>query len=321
MLLILSALPLTGCYATSRLLSSRNAVKVFSNPQRNSDRQLLLANHQVDQTPRQFRIGAYNIAHGRGNGSDNWQGGDKQERKARLQEIARFLKSSDLDVVVLNEVDFDSTWSHGVNQAEFLAAEADYPYRVEQRNFDVAAPFYKWRFGNAVLSRHPISQTRRLKYPAYARWESTLAGQKNGVVCTIDLPEGQQIRVLPVHLSHRSESVRIASAKVIAEERNRSGPPLIAIGDFNSTPVDYPRAETDRQGRTALSWLLYEGGFSASVPTTPAARQLTFPSTSPNRAIDWILVDERLQVVSQTVPAIELSDHRPIIGVVELMQQ
>jgi endonuclease/exonuclease/phosphatase family metal-dependent hydrolase len=314
LLLIAAFLSLTGCYATSRLLSPSRAVQVFAERSSNSGDESVATGFSKTG---KLRIGAYNIAHGRGNGSDNWDGDDQGERERRLREIAAFLRDSDLDVVVLNEVEFDSSWSHRVNQAEFLAREAGFPYRVEQRNFDVAVPFYSWRFGNAVLSRHPISAARLVEYPAYARWEGILAGQKNGVVCTVDLPNGEQARVLAVHLSHRSERVRIASARMIAEERKRERPPLIAVGDFNSTPTEYPHAESDTSGQTALSCLLDEGDFTTLLPSANAVEQMTFSSTSPSRIIDWILVDDRLQLLSQQVPPLTLSDHRPIIGVIE----
>ncbi|MBT4866697.1 MAG: hypothetical protein HON53_16460 [Planctomycetaceae bacterium] len=339
LLLIAVFLSLTGCYTSSRLMSSSRAIQVFDNPSYNSVVNLgatgvsavQRASHWRDasgtrpsmaDTTQSFsksgrlRIGAYNIAHGRGNGSDNWDGGNQGEREDRLREIAAFLRDSELDVVVLNEVDFDSSWSHRVNQAEFLAREAGFPYRVEHRNFDAALPFYSWRFGNAVLSRHPISAARLVEHPAYARWEGILAGQKNGVVCTVDLPNDNQVRVLAVHLSHRSERTRIASARMIAEERKREGPPLIAIGDFNSTPTDFPHAEPDASGQTALSWLLGEGGFTTLFPATEDIGQMTYSSTTPVRVIDWILVDDELRLLSQEVPPLTLSDHRPIIGVV-----
>ncbi len=317
LVLIAVFLSLTGCYTGSRLLSPFKAVQVFAEQSNNSSGELQSNSERNVSNSERLRIGAFNIAHGRGSGSDNWDGGDRSERERRLREIARFLRDADLDVVVLNEVDFDSSWSHRVNQAEFLAREAGFPYRVEQRNFDAAVPFYSWRFGNAVLSRHPISAARLVEYPAFARWEGILAGKKNGVVCTVDLPDGKQVRVLAVHLSHRSERVRIASARMIAEERERKGPPLIAVGDFNSTPVQYPHAETDTTRQTALSWLLDEGGFTTLLPQADAVQQMTFPSTSPNRVIDWILVDETLQLLSQEVFPLQLSDHRPIIGVVD----
>ena len=256
-------------------MSPWNDVKVFADGAANE--------RLVDSPSTTLRIAAYNIAHGRGTGNDNWNGGDKAEREQRLRDIARFLRDANLDVVVLNEVDFDSSWSHRVNQAEFLAREAGFPFHVEQRNIDAAIPLVSWRFGNAILSRYPISSTRLIDFPAYSRWETVVAGKKKGVVCTIDLLEGRQVRVLAVHLSHRSETVRVASARIIDRERQRAGPPLIAAGDFNSTLLTFPQSEVDQTGQSALSLLLEPQSFATSVLPQPTEQDLTFSSLSPKR--------------------------------------
>jgi len=74
--------------------------------------------------------------------------------------------------VVLNEADFDATWSGGINQAQWIAKHAGYPYHVEQRNYDVSLPFFKPRFGNAILSRWPILDAEQIELPAVSKWES-----------------------------------------------------------------------------------------------------------------------------------------------------
>jgi hypothetical protein len=46
--------------------------------------------------------------------------------------------------------------------------------------------------------------------------------------------------VLAVHLEHRSEAVRVESARMIVALAKAKPIPLIAAGDFNSTPADFP---------------------------------------------------------------------------------
>jgi endonuclease/exonuclease/phosphatase family metal-dependent hydrolase len=82
-------------------------------------------------------------------------------------------------------------------------------------------PFCSFRWGNVVLSRYPIQETSLVDYPAHSTWEALLAGKKRGVVCTVELPEGRRIRLLAVHLEHRSEPVRYRSAQVIERLRRR----------------------------------------------------------------------------------------------------
>ena len=131
------------------------------------------------------RILCYNIAHGRGPVDSNSEGGNRQVREDRLNKIAELLKNINADVVVLNEVDFDTSWSYSVNQAAFLAEKAGYAYRVEQRNLDFRFLLWKWRFGNAVLSKFPISKAEVIDLPGYSALETALAGKKRGIFCEI----------------------------------------------------------------------------------------------------------------------------------------
>ena len=133
-----------GPYLVSRMVANQNRIRSFE--------------FDVGQ-PRSaspaLRVVSFNLAHGRGPTDDNWEepGMDKWDR---IQKIAKLLKTLDADVVVLNEVDFNSSWSGGQDQAAAIATEAEYPYLVEQRNLDFRVLHRRWNFGNAILSKSPI---------------------------------------------------------------------------------------------------------------------------------------------------------------------
>ncbi len=258
-----------GWYALSRLTSPLRAVKLIS----------ASAKQEARAEPlKELRIAIYNIAHGRGLADGNWSGGDKDAKLARLRKIAALLAAEKPDVVVLNEVDFDSTWSGGVNQAEVIARAMPLANRAEGRNLDVSLPFFTVRCGNAVLSRFPITDARLVKFPGYSTLETIGAGRKKGLLCTLLLPGDREVRILAVHLEHRSEEVRIAAALVIGELAADEGPPLVAAGDFNSTPKSYPRATPDASGR----------------------------------AIDWVLAPASWRIAEHRPLDSKLSDHRPV---------
>jgi endonuclease/exonuclease/phosphatase family metal-dependent hydrolase len=276
--------------------------------------------------PDALTVVSYNIAHGRGSGSDNFNGEDAETRAHRLDEIAAFLREQDADIVVLNEVDFDTTWSHGVNQARHIAEAAGYPHRVEQRNFDVSVPLFRAAFGNAILSRVPIIEASRIPYPALSRVEAALAGHKQGVVATLAFSDGA-VRVAAVHLSHRDETVRHASAALLLGQV-ADGPPLIVAGDFNSVLRGMPGWEANEEaagggpgaegpsaeGQSALDLMA-----SSALVGHPANRaRSTYPSTAPALTLDWVFVDPRLTVQTLQAPAGSLSDHLPLVAVVGL---
>ncbi|MFW6085484.1 MAG: endonuclease/exonuclease/phosphatase family protein [Gemmatimonadota bacterium] len=264
------------------------------------------------------RVLAWNIAHGRGDAEPgllrNWRG-SRPERLVRLRRIANVIRNVDADVVVLNEVDFDAGWSHGVDQAEFLADATGYPFRVEQRNFDVRIPFESWEFGNALLSRLPVEEVRRVELPAYSGLEEWLVGSKEAALVRLGTASAP-LAVVPVHLSFRSEPTRRAAVAVFDSLARATTEPLILAGDFNTAPPGWPAvADT-----TALGELLELGWTSPRAEGPPTRDELTFPTYAPMESRDWILAEPPLRIIESRVlrDAERLSDHAPVVAVVSL---
>jgi endonuclease/exonuclease/phosphatase family metal-dependent hydrolase len=260
----------------------------------------------------QLRLACYNIAHGRGLAESNWQGGSRAERTTRLDQIAQLLRNLNADIVVLNEVDFDSTWSHSINQAQYLAELAEYAHWTEQRNLDFRLLAWKWRFGNAVLSKYPIVEASVVDLPAYSTWEPILAGKKRGVVCDIQVGD-QRVRIIGAHLSHRSESVRVASAALLGEIAAERRLPTFVAGDLNSTPPGFPESDRAPDGGNAIGALDRSRLFRRSPQNQPVGdHDLTYHSADPRSVIDWILIPSDWHFLRYGVERSQLSDHRPV---------
>ena len=253
-----------------------------------------------------IRVACYNIAHGRGIADSNWSGGTLKERMDRLDKIGELLKKIDADVVVLNEVDFDSSWSHSVNQAEYLAKVAGYPFRVEQRNLDFRLLWWKWRFGNAILSKTPISGACVINFPDYRWWETLLAGKKRAVKCEVAF-NGSHHVIVGAHLSHRSEALRVQSAQVLVNCVHRGLYPVVIAGDMNSTPAGFPNHQVDANDRNAIE-VFEQSGTACRYSDRQA---MTFPSTRPQMMIDWILISNDFSFQDYQVLKSDLSDHLP----------
>ncbi|MDC7223702.1 MAG: endonuclease/exonuclease/phosphatase family protein [Spirochaetales bacterium] len=260
-------------------------------------------------------VASYNIAHGRGGryGASNWQDRSKEELLHHLDLLARQIRLSGADVVVLNEVDFSARWSFNYNQAKHIAEKGGYPYVVEQSNIRITLPFFKLSFGNALLSRYPIGETAFLDFSPYSRAEDLFAGNHDGAVCFIEGPAGT-VAVGAVHLEHRSEETRLIAARRIAQFSEKLDGPFIIMGDFNSTPAGSPHAQTTPDGGNALTYLLTEGGFTSSSPLSAGENYLTFPSDSPVKAIDWILTKGGLSPERTRTIASPLSDHLMVVA-------
>lgn len=311
LVLILIVAILVLPYFQSRYYSDANRIRSFG-PAATSE--------NAEQFDPVLRIASYNIAHGRGLAESNWNGGSHQERMLRLEKIAELIRSLDADIVVLNEVDFDSSWSGGINQAEFLAEAAGFPYRVEQRNLDMRFLFWTWRFGNSILSKHRIESAAVIDLPGYRTTETWLAGKKRGINAAVTA-NGQSVRVLGVHLSHRSEALRTQSADQLVSIAARSRLPTIIAGDLNSTPSGFPNAQTSVDGRNAID-ILSGAQLERNPQQPPVSDQtLTFHSSAPKSVIDWILIPSGFQFSSYRVHPSELSDHRPIVAEFSLPSQ
>ena len=268
-----------------------------------------------------LRVLTYNIAHGRGARSmDNWEG-TAEEKRARIARIAQLIAETDADIVVLNEVDFRCTWSGHQNQAAAIAQAAGYPYWVEQRNLDLQFLYGSWKFGNAILSRVPIVAAEPLDLPPRAAWEHVLAGSKQGVVATVELPDKRQLRVAAIHFDTRGEALRVASALALLEAVVESDVPLLAAGDFNSTPSSYPLSRQSETGENALDLLLASEAFTTQPLCEPALEELTFRSFEPINAIDWVLIPADWELAEYRVLDSQHSDHRPVIAEIELPAQ
>jgi endonuclease/exonuclease/phosphatase family metal-dependent hydrolase len=301
---------LVGCAILYRVLSPFTVVQSMT-----------LQQHLTSAEQRpivSLRVGSYNIAHGRGGQLEatNWDGGIPADKRERLRRIGSLLSAQKVDIAVLNEVDFRSVWSGNLDESRIIADAAGLPYVAQQANVDIAVPGISVRFGNAVLSRFPISQVRFLDYPNTDELgELLVGGLKEGMVATLDLPGDQELNVIAVHLSVNSEAVRIASAEMILDVRRKSATPLLVMGDFNTAPKGYPQHHEDEQGRNAVEVMAATGELQTSFPGLPIpVERLTFPSEKPARLIDWVFVSKPWEIKAQSAVVAHFSDHLPVFA-------
>ena len=315
LLLLLVAL---APYLFSRIFAAKNRIRHFDHSAKMEVLEEManlpkpLSDKSPDLTVESVtKVVAFNIAHGRGPTDDNWEEEGKSKAE-RIEQIASLLKRLDADVVVLNEVDFDSSWSGRQNQANAIAELAGYRFHVEQRNLDFGFPFASWNFGNAILSKHPITETSVVDFPPLKEWEDWLVGCKRGVVCQINPPGQSPFRIVAVHLEHRNEPVRVQSSKQIIDLAKLGGHPLIAAGDFNSTPVGFP--QSNQTCENALDVLVASKQFQILPQSPPGPAELTFSSYGPKSTIDWVMLPPDWAVESYEPVDSDLSDHRPVVA-------
>lgn len=208
-------------------------------------------------------------------------------KRANLDGLAEILP--EFDLVALQEADFGSLRSGFLNQTQYLAENAGFPYWSHQPNRKVAKVAAS---SNGLLSK--LKPSEILDYPLPGRirgrgvlWVRYGSGEQSLVVLIAHLSLGPQAR------AHQLGYIT---------ELLEGHPNALLIGDLN-TPIESPELRALFK-RTSL------------VP--PSRPPATFPSWAPNRAIDHILGSSTIEVDElRTLPHL-VSDHLPIAATVRL---
>lgn len=224
-----------------------------------------------------LRILAYNIRHGLG-----------MDEQIDLQRTAQVIRRLDPDIVALQEVDRRAERTGGVDQATVLG-ELTGMHAV----FGDFMDYQGGQYGMALLSKYPIEATANHRLPEGREPRSALAA-------TIRVGEsGTEVIVVGIHLYATAEE-RYAQASRIVDIYENEKRPVILAGDFNSTP------DSEVMALLRQSWTIPAKG----------GDHLTFPSTEPNREIDFIIYRprERFEVVeSRVIHEPIASDHQPVL--------
>ena len=255
-----------------------------------------------------LKIGTYNIAHGRGTAKSNWSGGSKHQRLARLAAIANVIK--DLDIVILNEVDFMAPWTlWSQNQAKILQELGGFnPPETAMNNRII------WHCGIAILSKYPVFHREVIRLPQYYKWWTSFGYRKDALAIRVELPDGRQIKVIGVHLTHQSDAgqIRRESAKTLLDYTKKQSVPVVIAGDYNTQPSGFPG---DRDvAPTAIDLLRQNDLFQTKQIVHPLEEEMTFHSLNPMYTIDWIFVPKDWRIVTYKALPVKFSDHRPVVA-------
>lgn len=296
-----------------------------------------------ERGPGELVVVTWNIAWGYGWGSAGGAGGmkPKEHFERTLEEMGRVLRSFDPDVVLLQEVDFDSDRSHRKDQAEALARAVDLPYVAKAISWEAPyVPFPYWppqdqfgamRSGGAILSRYPLFEHRvqTVSKPDENPWWYNLfylfRYYQQATLQTEDGP----VRLFNLHTDAFSQENRIRHARVIAEQVSRELLPRTVVGgDFNTVlpeatiRSDYPdEPDTSHADDPTLEIVRGVVGLVDSVAGATYVDNeeawFTFPAHDPNRKLDYLLHGAGYRVNSVQVPrgvAGDLSDHLPLVA-------
>ncbi|MBO6014125.1 MAG: endonuclease [Oscillospiraceae bacterium] len=294
----------------------------------------------------ELRILSWNIGYaGLGKESDFFMDGGEHVNSADEAAVRRYLSgiettvaSGDYDLVLLQEVDVDSSRTFRINEAEALASGDAYqalnyscPF-VPNPNTLIIEPLGRINSGLLTTSEFSISSSERHALPCPFSWPLRIANLKRCLLVSYLPIEGSESQLVLVNLhleAYDSGEGKIAQTKQLREfirSEYEKGNYVIAGGDFNqvfpgSLEV-YPNEHPDLWTVGALdeSSLPGEGwqyAYDASVPTCRLLNQPYDPADTENTqyyVIDGFILSPNVELVSVNSldMAFENSDHNPV---------
>lgn len=291
----------------------------------------------------QVKIMSWNLGFAYGVGSEG-SGYEKltiEQMNSKLNLASDVIAKYSPDIVLIQEIDFDSSRSHNIDQLEFLAKKLNYPFYAYAVSWDknyLPFPYFpiknqwgKMKSGGAVLSRFPINENDVTLFdlPASnAFWYNWFYLFRYTQVVKIKI-NGQIYSVLNNHLEAFDKSTRQLQAlelsKIIESINNKNEKILVVGGDFNTTP---PNAkiksnfkdlandsyESDNTYSTLASHTFLNEVVSLDDYAQDESNWFTFSSVNPDRRLDYLFVGEDFKVIDTQIDKNQVSDHFPLIS-------
>ena len=213
-----------------------------------------------------------------------------------IEDQARVIEEQRPDIVALQEVSRSWVIDGSFDMLVWLSRRLDMPY--------VYGPAADSAWGNAVLSRYPLSGGRTVPMPN----NDQLQLERSYTEVRIDVGEGEPLTVIVTHLHNVpwQENLRVPQVRALLEAWDK-GKRTVVLGDLNAVP-----------GGQAMA-LLTEGGLVDSYEASgrPLGEGYTALLGNPPRRIDYIWLSPDLRVVDYSLVGGGASDHLGVVATVE----
>lgn len=204
-----------------------------------------------------------------------------EDRQLALRTIGDLF--SEFDVVALQEIDGGSLRSRFVNQVDYLARHADFPWWYSQCNRNLGM---LGQHGNGVLSRFLPTVIEDHRLPG------AIPGRGAVVMEFGTSPDSLAIIGAHLSLSRRARWLQLSYLADLVMQYDH----VILMGDLN----------------TSLSRLLKDSPLRRTNLVAPALSHCTYPSWKPAKALDHILVSPHLKTANARTLGNVCSDHLPL---------
>lgn len=293
-----------------------------------------------EENPSVIKIMTWNLGFLFGEGSEGpgYVAEDKTFYEEKLAKFAQEVLEAQPDVILLQEIDFDSSRSHNIDQARYIAEKANYPYVAEAVSWDANyIPFPYWpitrnfggmKSGGAIISKYPIldHKVTLLEKPMSQPWWYNLFYLHRYIQqVTIQLGD-KPYKFVNVHLEAFDKKNREDQVKQILAIIEKEKIDVIA-GDFNMVPTSAVKKSKftfndDEYENDPSFELMKKSGLSEVIPeeiySQEESRYFTFPASKPDRRLDYIFFQSNLKMMKAEVLPSALSDHVPLRAIFQI---
>jgi len=223
----------------------------------------------------------------------NLHNGFNTDGYLNMEDLAQVIEKRAPDIVALQEVSRGWVISGRLDMLTWLSKRLHMSY--------ISGPTADPLWGNAILSRYPIIESKNLELPP--RDIAILRGFSSSV---IDLGNGENLHIIVTHLHHieQGSSIRQLQMPIIVDFWNGAEQTVI-LGDLNAEP-DTPEID-----------LLKDAGLVDALAGAEPPVGFTFHSTDLYQRIDYIWLSPDLRVQEAYVISSKASDHLPVIAVID----
>lgn len=212
-----------------------------------------------------------------------------------INRVVEVIENAEADVIILNEVDKHySDRSKNMDMAKYIAEKLDMNF-VFKASIIIPSQSSKpdQEVGNAIITKGQIEHLGTLFFSEGDQWPRVITK------CKVTFNDTTSIYVATSHYGLTESGRKTQAEETLVYLKDLENEPLIFAGDLNAQPESVPL-----------------GILTSRFTDAFAARNsfFTFPSTNPNRRIDYILGND-LITFSKNAKVIytQASDHLPIV--------
>lgn len=246
-----------------------------------------------------LRVMTYNIANARGNNDNLFEPVRKETTLDNLDWIVELIRTYDIDVVCMNEVDFNSIRTYNIDMPEYIAKALCYNHVIKERIFDIPSIL---DLGNAVVSKFPLHLIGHHQYGDgfINRAKHIFKSFVDFDVLGVGLE--RKLNMVLTHLDHHDETTRCNEVEQLRAYLLQKTNPFVLLGDLNATPDS----------------LCFKRLLESDLVLNPNLGVLSYPSDVPTKSIDHILVSRGLSIDNYHTVSMQASDHLPVIADIKI---